>query len=366
MKIAIIGTRGIPARYGGFETCVQELSMRLVEKGHEVIVYCRNSNSPDRPKEFKGVKLIHLPSVRTKIADTFSHTFFSMIHVLFGRVDVILVFNAANSPLCVIPKLFGKKIAINVDGLEWKRRKWGKTAQTYYQFAEYLATKICHQIIADSKAIQQYYLKRYNTTATFIPYGADIETSSNPNILKEYNLDRDNYFFVVTRLEPENNPDLTIQAFEQVKTDKKLVIVGGTGYKSRFVQELRRTKDKRIIFMPPVYEKDHIKELFCNCYAYVHGNEVGGTNPALLSALGYGNCVLALNVPFNEEVVGEAAILYDRSTEDLSPKMQYLVDNPDVVADYRKRAVNRIKKAEYTWERVTDGYEELLVSLTAS
>ncbi len=289
-----------------------------------------------------------------------------MIHVLFLRIDVILVLNAANSPLCIIPRLFGKKVAINVDGLEWKRRKWGKTAQAYYQFAEYLATKVCHKIIADSKAIQQYYLERYNTTATFIPYGAYLETSSNPEILKEYNLDRDNYFFVVTRLERENNPDLTIKAFEQVETDKKLVIVGGVNYESRFVEELKGTKDKRIIFVDPVYNKAHIKELFCNCYAYVHGNEVGGTNPALLSALGYGNCVLALNVSFNAEVVAEAALLYDRLMEDLSQKMQYLLDNPEIVMEYRKKSVSRIKEAGYLWEKVADGYEKLLLSLINS
>ncbi|MEW6095873.1 MAG: DUF1972 domain-containing protein [bacterium] len=364
MKIAIIGTRGVPARYGGFETCAEELSIRLVEKAHEAIVYCRNTNSPDRPKEFKGVKLIHLPSIKTKITDTFSHTFLSMIHVLFQGVDVILVFNAANSPLCIIPRLFGKKVAINVDGLEWRRKKWGRIAKKYYQFAEYLSTKVCNKIIADSKAIQRYYLEKYNVETTFIPYGADTEVLSKPDIIKKYNLIKDNYFFVVTRLEPENNPDLTVKAFEQVKTDKKLVIIGDVSYKSRFVQELKKTKDSRIIFIPPVYKKDHIKELFCNCYAYIHGNEVGGTNPALLSALGYGNCVLALNVPYNAEVVGKSAILYDKSIEDLSRKMQYLIDNPDVVLEYKKKAVNRIKEAGYIWEKVTSGYEKLLLSLT--
>jgi len=363
MKIAILGTRGIPARYSGFETCVEEISIRLVEKGHKVIVYCRNSNSPDRPKEFKGVKLVHLPSTRTKTTDTFLHTLFSVMHVLFQHVDVILVFNVANSPLCIIPRLWGKKVVINVDGLEWKRRKWGRIAKKYFQLAEYLAMKICNKIISDSRAIQKYYLERYKAESTFIAYGANIEASSKPEIIKEYNLIKGSYFFVVTRLEPENNTDLTIKAFEQVKTDKKLVIVGGVNYKSRFVQELKKTKDSRIIFIPPVYKKDHIRELFCNDYVYVHGNEVGGTNPALLSALGYGNCVLSLNVVYNEEVVGNSAILYDKSIEDLRAKMQYLIDNPDVVLKYKNMAVNRIKEAGYTWEKITDSYEQLLLSV---
>lgn len=265
--------------------------------------------------------------------------------------------NAANSPLCIIPKIFGKKVVINVDGLEWKRKKWGKFAKKYYQFAEKVSTIFSNRVISDSMGIKDYYLERYKTDSTFIAYGAQIEESEKPEILNEYNLKPNEYFFVASRLEPENNGDLTVKAFEKVKTEKKLVIAGGANYESAYIEELRKTKDSRIIFLGPVYKEGHIKELHCNCYAYVHGNEVGGTNPALLKALGYGNTVLALNVNFNSEVVRTAGILYERSPEDLAKKMQFLIDNPEYRNEFKQKAIDRILE-EYTWKKITDKYED--------
>jgi len=356
MKIAILGTRGVPAKYGGFETCAEEISVDLVAKGHKVLAYGRKGNHDDSQKEYKGVKLYHIPRIKGKITETFSNTFFSMIHVLFQRVDVIYVMNAANIPICFISWLLRKKIVINVDGLEWKRKKWGKFAQNYYQWAEKLSTYFSNRIISDSMGIAEYYLDRYKTETTFIAYGANIENSENPDILDEYNLKPREYFFVASRLEPENNVDITIKAFEKVQTDKKLVIAGGANYDSDFIKEIHKTKDERIIFLGPIYTEGHIKELHCNCFAYVHGNEVGGTNPALLKALGYGNTVLALNVNFNAEVIKNAGILYDRSADDLARKIQSLVDDEEFCFSFKNKAKNRIKEA-YTWEKISNEYE---------
>ena len=356
MRIAILGTRGVPANYGGFETCAEEISVELVKRGHEVSVYGRKGNFDDLEKYYKGVRLYHMPQIKGKITETFSNTLFSMLHVLTKKVDVIYVMNAANSPLCILPWLFRKKVVINVDGLEWRRKKWGKFAREYYQFAEKLSTIFCNRVVSDSMGIKDYYLERYKTDSTFIAYGARIEQSEKPEILKEYNLTPDSYFLVASRLEPENNADLTIRAFEKVKTDKKLIIAGGANYKSNFIEELKTTKDPRIHFLGGIYKEGHIKELHCNCYAYVHGNEVGGTNPALLKALGYGNTVLTLNVPFNAEVVKDAGILYDRLVDDLAAKMQYIIDNPHLKTTFKTKAVNRILE-DYTWKKITDEYE---------
>ncbi len=358
MKIAIIGTRGIPARYGGFETCAEELSIGLVRRGHEVTVYCRNYLYPEKLKKYKGIELVYLPAIKTKILNTFSHTFFSVIHLLFVKVDIIMVFNAANSFSCILLRLLGAKLVINVDGLDRKRKKWGPVAKIYYRLSEFISTVIANRMVSDSKAIQKYYMDTFHTPSTFIAYGARIETSSQPEMLDQYKVKKGEYFFVLCRLEPENNTDLVIKSFEKVKTDKKLLIVGGVGYKSAFVENLKKTKDKRIIFFDPVYNKEHIKELFCNAYAYVHGHEVGGTNPALLQAMGCGNCILALNVSFNVEVVASSAILWEDSDEDLRRKMQYIVDHPEEVENYRKKAIERIKEC-YTWDRIIDGYERL-------
>jgi glycosyltransferase involved in cell wall biosynthesis len=363
MRIALIGTRGIPANYGGFETCAEEIAVALAAKGHEVTVYCRYGNEPGNPKSFKGVSLIYVPSINTKILGTFSHALFSLVNTLFKPFDILMVFNAGNGPLCLLPMLFGKKIAINVDGLDWKRKKWGWVAKQYYQFAEYISTKSADRIVSDSRVIQHYYRNRYKTESTFIAYGAHIETSGNPEILKEYNVKPMEYLFVGSRLEPENNADLTIHAFEGVKTDKKLLIAGGANYQSRYIRELQKTKDDRIRFLGPVYKPGHIKELHCGAYAYIHGNGVGGTSPALLKALGYGNCVLSYNVPINAEVVAESvAILYENSVDDLRQKIQYIINHPEEAQRYRQKAITRIKEA-YIWNKIADGYERMFSNI---
>ena len=186
------------------------------------------------------------------------------------------------------------------------------------------------------------------TPSTFIAYGAHIEGSTDSSILTQYELEPGGYFFVASRLEPENNADTTVRAFEHVATDKKLVIAGGANWESPFVEELKRTSDPRVKLLGPVYEPGHIQELHAHCYAYVHGNEVGGTNPALLKALGYGNCVIALDVPFNAEVVADAAVVYRKDPQDLAAKMQQLIDQPELAAEYRRRAPERIAEA-YDW-----------------
>ena len=362
MKIALIGTRGVPANYGGFETCAEELAVALAAKGHEVTAYCRPGNSEGDPEEYKGVRLVYRKFVNSKSLGTLSHTANCMLHAVRQDFDVLMVFNAGNAPLCVIPRLFGRKVAVNVDGLEWKRAKWGRAAKLYYQFGEWTATKLAHRIVSDSRAIQDYYIERFKTPSTFIAYGAHVESSERPEILEEYGLEPGQYLFVASRLEPENNADTTIAAFERVQTDKYLVIAGGANWKSPFVERLQRTTDPRVKLLGPISKPGHIHELHANCYAYVHGNEVGGTNPALLKALGYGNCVLSLDVAFNAEVVADAAVLYEKDPADLAGKMQMLIDDPALAQTYRERAPQRIKEA-YQWPMVTDDYELLFQRL---
>ena len=355
MKIAVIGTRGVPARYGGFETCAQELSVGLVKKGHSVFVYSRFGNEKVNPKTYKRVRLVYIPHIDSKNVGTLSHAFFSFIHSLFQNYDMILAFNVGIAPLCIIPKLFAKKIILNVDGLEWKRRKWGWLGKTYFKICERLASHVIDGIITDSKSIKKYYKDNYHTLTKYISYGAYIGKSQKNGILKKYSLRPFDYFLIVSRLEPENNADLIIKAFKQIKTNKNLVIIGNVPYKSQYVEELKKLTDSRVKFLSPIYDKDHLKELYCDCYAYIHGNEVGGTNPALLQALGYCSCVLTINVPFNREVVKNSAILFEKSTKDLKEKMEYILKNPDVRRTYQKKAVERIKNY-YQWEKVIDDY----------
>ncbi|MCD6407915.1 DUF1972 domain-containing protein [bacterium] len=360
MKIAIVGTRGVPAKYGGFETCAEELSIGLVKKGHKVIVSCRRYLYPEKKKSYKGVILCYPPSIPFKVTDTFSHTFFSILRVLVYNPDIILIFNSANSILGIIPKVFGKKLVINVDGLEWKRKKWGRVAKLYYKFSEFFSCVIADAVISDAKAIQDYYRRKYKKETVFIPYGAYFYESKKPNILKEYGLEKKKYFFIGSRLEPENNQDIAVKAFLKINTDKVLAIAGGANYRSRYVKELRKIKDKRIKILGPVYKPGHIEELHCNAFAYIHGNEVGGTNPALLKAMGSGNCIIALDVPFNREVLGNAGLFFKKNPEDLKEKIEYLLTHPEEVEKFGKLARERAKLF-YRWEDVIEKYENLFL-----
>jgi glycosyltransferase involved in cell wall biosynthesis len=323
-------------------------------------VYCRRGNAPGDPISYRGVKLAYASHVEQKALGTLTHTTTATLDALRRRFDVLLYFNAANAVPALLAKV-GRRtpIVLNVDGLEWKRRKWGWIGRAYYQFAEWLSTKVADRIVSDARAIQRYYEDRWGTPSTFVAYGAHIEGPDRPEILSEYGLKPDSYFFTGSRLEPENNADITVEAFEELETDKKLVIAGGANYKSHFVQRLQQTRDPRIVFLGPVYKPGHIRELHCGAFAYVHGNEVGGTNPALLKALGYGNCVLALDVPYNAEVVDDAALLYRRDAGDLSAKMAQLLRDPTLVRTLRRRACDRIREA-YMWEYIVEGYEWIL------
>ncbi len=359
MKIVILGTRGIPSGYSGYEEVSEQLGVRLVQRGHEVTIYCRSPMFKEHPSSYRGINLIYLPSIQTKSLSTYSAMALSAVHVLFRKFDVLLVCNVANSPFCLLPKLFGKRIAINVDGLEWLRPKWGRLAKRVFRFSAQIAKYTATVIVTDAEAMREHYRKEFNADSIAIAYGANIESPDHPEILEQYNLKPRGYFLIASRLVPDNNADLIVEAFSQVKSDKKLAIAGGVPYKSSFVDKVKRMADERVSFLGHIDNWQHIKELHCNTYAYVHGHEFGGTNPSLLKALGFGNCILALNTPFNCEVLaGGYGILYDKDVKDLREKMQAIVDDPERQATMARRAPERIREA-YTWEHITDQYEAL-------
>lgn len=363
MKIAFVGGRGVPALYGGFETAATEIGIRLVERGHEVTAYCRNGYGSDGSSEYQGIKKIYLPRVALRTVETLSHTFVSMLHLAIRPPDVLIVLNPANGPLCIIPRLRRIPFAVHVDGLDWERGRWPAIGRKYIYFASWFCTKIAPALIADSRGIQDFYKRQWNADAHYASYGTYIEESRYPELLAEEGLTKGEYFLVVARLEPENNTDLIIRAFEKVKTDKKLVIVGGTNYEGPYFHGLKaHARDPRIKFLGGIYEQNRLNEIMCNAYAYAHGHEVGGTNPILLKALGCGNCVLYLDVVFNREVVGEAGCAFPKDVDAAAAVFQDLADHPERVGEYRLRARERIADT-YTWEKATDDYEELCLQL---
>jgi glycosyltransferase involved in cell wall biosynthesis len=365
MRIAIFGSRGIPHTYGGAEAFLEELAPRLAARGHEVIVYCRRSLFKERPRTYRGVRLIYLPSIDTKVLGTPTHTLLCTLDMLFRKVDVALVVNIVNAFHCVIPRAFGKYIAINVDGMDWKRDKWGTVAKRYFYWSAKCVKRICPKgVVTDAYEMRRIYLEEFNTPSACIAYGANIESSRNPELVREYGLEPFQYYLIASRLVPENNADIIVQAFEQVKSQRILAIAGSANYRSAFIDRLKQTGDPRVRFLGHVGNAEHVKELHCNAYAYLHGHSMGGTNPSLLKALGYGNCVVALRTPFNEEVMSNHGIFFERDAEDLARKIQDLENRPEMAAEYRLRAPERIREA-YTWGKITDQYEELFLQLTA-
>lgn len=358
-----MGTRGIPANYGGFETFAEELSTRLVSHGHHVTVYCRSNNVKYRGKQYKNVNLVVLPTISHKYLDTVVHTFISTLHGLFGSYDAILVCNSVNALFCLLPRVTGAKVLLNVDGLEWQRAKWNKMGQWVYRISEWLATFLPNQIVTDSLFVQRYYLSKFHKESTFIPYGAPVQRLETKDILEKYNLEPNDYVLYVSRLEPENNAHLVVKAFEKVKTNKKLVIVGDAPYSSDYINDLKKTKDSRIIFTGYVFGQAY-KEFQSNAYFYVQATEVGGTHPALLEGMGFGNCVLANDVPEHREVVQDAGVYFQTKPQNnIHEQMQRLLDRPDLVDQYRARACERIRQ-EYSWEKIVNDYEQLFFQMT--
>ena len=354
-----MGTRGIPAEYGGFETFAEELSVRLVKKGYDVTVYCRKDKSESTKSLYQGVHLVYLPTVRHKYFETVAHTFFSTLHVVLSDVQIVYYCNAINSIYLFLPRLFGKKVIMNVNGLEWKRAKWNRIGKIAYQVSEYIATLFANVIVSDSKRIANYYKKKFNALTTLISYGSTGQIAENGvDVLSSFGLKKRDYLLYVSRLEPENNALIFIQGFEKIKTDMPLVIVGSAPYGVPYINRLRETLDPRIKFLGAIYG-DNYRILKSHAYLYLHGNEVGGTNPALLEAMALGNCVIATGVGFNRYVIGKAGFWFKhRNVNDLQEKLKYLLANPQEVDKYRPLAIERMKKY-YNWDDVAKKYDDL-------
>lgn len=357
MTIAILGTRGIPARYGGFETFAEELSRRLVERGHRVTVYCRRRHSADT---YHGVRLRYLPTIRHKYFDTVAHTLLSTLDLLLHRPQVALYCNAANAVFTWLPRLAGVPVALNVDGLERQRRKWNRLAQGWYRLSEWLATFCPTAVVSDARHIADYYRQRYGKDTHFIPYGAETGKVATEAVLRQLGLEAGRYFLYVSRMEPENNALLVRESFERVETPLKLALVGDAPYAQEYIEQVRATRDARILLPGAIYGQGY-HELLSNCFAYIHATEVGGTHPALIEAMGRGALVLYLDTPENREAAGGAGIPFQ--PHGLGAKLELALAMSEEERDqWRRRALERVEE-RYRWEGVADAYEQLLSSL---
>ena len=356
MRIALLGTRGIPANYGGFETFAEELSTRLAERGHQVTVYCRQRYSHS---EFRGVRLRYLPTIHHKYFDTVAHTAISTLDLLRRRFDVVLYCNAANAVFTLWPRIIGMPTALNVDGLERRRKKWNRIAKTWYLMSEWMATWCCSAVVSDAENIRDYYEERYRKKSTFIPYGAEVGPVPGTDEVRKLGLEPGQYVLYVSRMEPENNALLVRQAFERVKTDCKLALIGDAPYADDYIRMVKDTEDHRVTIPGAVYGEGY-RQLQSHSRVYVQATEVGGTHPALIEAMGRGALVLYLKTPENTEVAGDAAIPFE---DDLTEKLAWAVNLPaEERASWGRRAMERISRL-YSWDAVTSRYEELFSRL---
>ena len=356
MRIAMIGTRGVPVRYGGFETAVEEIGRRLVERGHEVTVYCRGE---DRAPSYLGMRRVVLPAVKARSAETLSHTALSVLHQVRDRADVALVFNAANSPLLPVLRARGIPVALNVDGLEWKRGKWGPNGRRYYLVAERLAVRWADVLVADAVGIQDYYRERYGAPSRFLPYGAPLLEDPALHRLSELGLAPGGYHLVVARFEPENHVDVILRGYIASGAEQPLVVVGSAPYASEHVEELQRlgASDPRGRMLGGVFDQELLDALYAGSSSYLHGHSVGGTNPSLLRALGAGAPVTAFDVDFCREVAGETGLYFADET-DVATAVKTVEADP-AAARERGTAGRRRAGERYRWDDVAAGDEDM-------
>lgn len=363
MRIALLGTRGIPAAYGGFETLAEELSARLASRGHDVTVYSRRNGVREELAWHRGVRIVFVPTLKSKYADTVFHTIVSGLHASAMGYDAVLVCNGINALACRLPRLLGNgtRVILNVDGLERHRRKWNVLGKLAYALSERLSCVLPDEVVTDARSIERYYETKYGARSTFIPYGSDLPMPLGKATLDRLGLVPNGYVLYVSRFEPENNPDAVVRAFRSFPGALALVMVGSAPYADAFIARLKAEAepDSRILFPGAVYGEGY-RELLSHATAYVHATEVGGTHPALIEAMGFGRTVLLHDTEENREVAAGTALYWNAAEPaTLTAALSALFSDP-VTASALGRAAAERARSHYRWDDVTDAYEALL------
>lgn len=365
LSIAIAGTRGVPARYGGFETFAAELSTRLVARGHRVTVYCRSSLYGDVGRQWEGVDRIELPAIHHKYFETISHAFLSAVDSWRRDFDVILLCNAANAGVIPLMKAGRAKVAVNVDGIERKRKKWNALGRLVYMTGESMSVRFADRVVADAEVIADYYRQKHGADPSVIAYGSDFPVEADSDVLARLGVTARRYLLYVSRMEPENNPIAVLRAWRGSGVSVPLVMVGSAPYSPALLRQLEAERERGAGFIWPggLYGLDY-RTLQRNALAYVQATEVGGTHPALIEAMGSGGAVLALDTPENREVGGDAVqyFRFSDGADDLATVLKKSLDVPATLDVYRTKARARASDL-YSWSSVTRQYESLFEEL---
>ena len=358
-RIAIIGSRGYPYVYSGYETLVKELAERLVKSDYEVTVYCHRNLFNEKPKKVNGVNLVYTPSVHSKVFSQLYNSFFSFLHVCFSKSDVILVVNSANGPFGLLTKIFRKKTCINVDGLEWLRPKWKGLGSIYFRFASKLTTIFFDEIITDSIEMSKVYINKFGKKSTVIAYGSTMKANKNSKILENFSLQKRDYYLIVGRLIPDNNSRQIIEGFLKSNSNKSIVIVGDVPYNDDYSKNIKLLSSKKVVFTGYINDDINLSALYNNCFGYIHGHEFGGTNPTMINALDLNCQILALETVFNREMLkNKKSVFFTKNS--ISEKInEFEKKHKELI---QKNSSYKLPK-KYRWDSITMSYLKLFESL---
>ena len=364
LKIAMLGHKRIPSNEGGVEVVVEALCARMAALGHSVTCYNRAGHHVSGAEHelpagsvYRGIRLVTVPTLERKGFAAVISSFFAAVRSAFGSYDVVHIHAEGPAFFCWLPKLFGKRVIVTVHGLDWQREKWnGGIASKFIHLGERVAVRFADEIIVLSENVRQYFLDTYGRATRFIPNGVSAPTLESPRLIADkWGLQKDGYILYLGRIVPEKGETYLIEAFKQVKTDKKLVIAGGSSDTERYLRQLQNLAagDDRILFTGFVQGKLR-DELYSNAYVYTLPSDLEGMPLSLLEAMSYGNCCLVSDIPECAEVVGDKAVLFQKSNvDDLRQKLQALCDQPETAAQYKANAAQFILN-KYGWDDVVD------------
>jgi len=360
MHVNILGIRGIPAAHGGFETFASVLAPYLVERGHHVLVYCQAETGPPchwTQDQWQGIERRHFRPKRQGPLGTMEFDLACVRDVLARPgVDLVLGYNTAVFNL--LQRLFGRRIVMNMDGIEWRRSKWSLPARVWFFLNEVLGANLASALIADHPGIAAHIARRSFRRPVVIPYGADAIKSADVKILEQWDINPDAYLLSVARIEPENSILELVQAFNQTPGTAKYVILGNFEPTKAYHREIRNAAGPRVVFAGPIYERTALNALRFHCRAYLHGHRVGGTNPSLVEALGAANAVIAHDNGFNRWVAGDAQF-YFGSMRDCSGQMRRVFSDNDAVL-HARCAARKQHRDKFGWGDVLAAYEHVL------
>ena len=359
LRVAMIGDRGIPARYSGFSNLVEEVSTRFVANhGIDVTVYCRSHYFDKHPEEYRGVQLAYLPAPGGKSFESLWHSARAILDAACRRFDLAFVVDPGNGPLTLPLFLRRMPYVIHTDGLGWQRRKWSAIQRQYYRWSESISARLATALVCDSLAMREYYLRTYRAESAYIPYGGVAGDPPHEGAPALFGLEAGRYHLIVARLEPENNVDLVIREYKASKARLPLVYVGGARYESDYSHRIFAETDGRVKCVGPVYESGILNGLYKHCRTYLHGHEVGGTNPSLLRAMAAGAACVPIDVVFHREVLGEQGPFFSKEAGCLAKIIEDLEADAGKTARLGQDARMRVERF-YRWDAVAAAYAEL-------